>query len=290
MLRKLWSRVAASGGTGSCAELERTARHWAQHDSDFTKNLHWTELPQVQKRIRKKITGSESEDLFGYTIRKFFREQKRPLETALSLGCGSGATETGLTQYVTLRRHDAIDISGPLINIAKSNAEHFPQIRYFVGDLNRCDFPSGDGYDLVIAHQSLHHVSNLRGLLAKVQAAMRPEGIFIFDEYVGPRRFQWSARQMEAINASLRLLPDWLILDVETGEHRRNFTRPSAESVAEVDPTEAVLSDQIIPVAQDIFTIIEQRPYGGALLHMLLHRIAGNFRAAEAQPWLEVLF
>jgi hypothetical protein len=62
------------------------------------------------------------------------------------------------------------------------------------------------------------------------------------------------------------------------------------EQVAEVDPSEAIRSDEIVPLAMRNFRVIEHRPYGGTTLHMLLHMTAGNFLTDEARYWLELLF
>ena len=43
------------------------------------------------------------------------------------------------------------------------------------------------------------------------------------------------------------------------------------------DPSEAIRSSEIVPQLAMYFDILEYRPYGGALLHMLLSGIAGNF-------------
>ena len=56
------------------------------------------------------------------------------------------------------------------------------------------------------------------------------------------------------------------------------------------DPSEAVRSDEIVPLLAERFDIVERTPLGGSLLQFLLHGIAGNLHDAAAQPWLELLF
>ena len=46
-----------------------------------------------------------------------------------------------------------------------------------------------------------------------------------------------------------------------------------------IDPSEAVRSSAILPLAERYFRFIERIDYGGTILHMLLHDIIGNFRA-----------
>jgi hypothetical protein len=43
------------------------------------------------------------------------------------------------------------------------------------------------------------------------------------------------------------------------------------------DPSEAIRSAEIIPLLSEYFTILEQKDYGGTILHMLLQNIIANF-------------
>ena len=44
------------------------------------------------------------------------------------------------------------------------------------------------------------------------------------------------------------------------------------------DPSESVESSRIMPLLQDYFEIVDLRPYGGTVLHLLFSDIAANFR------------
>ena len=270
-------------------EFRQVGKHWAEHAEDFSGNKHWTEVPAIRARINQKVTGDADTDLFGYVIHKYFQVGDRPLENCLSLGSGSGELERGMTQYVTLKSHLGIEISAELVKVASERAAAFPHIRYRQQDLNTCRLEDG-GYDLVIAHQSLHHVLNLEGLFERVKQSMKPHGVFIFDEYIGPRRFQWSDRQLSCINGIIRVLPPTLNKDVQTGKLRDSVTRCTPKQVAQVDPSEAIRSDEIVALARRNFRVAEYRPYGGTILHTLMHMTAGNFLKEEAKPWLELLF
>ncbi len=277
------------GPTLSTEDLAQVGQHWAEHAGDFSGLRHWTEIPEVKARINRKVTGDASTDLFGYVIRKYFQSGGRQLEHCLSLGSGGGELERGLSQYVVPKSHLGIEISAELVRLASERSAEFPHIRYRQADLNTCELEPAQ-YDLVIAHQSLHHVLNLEGLFDRIRQTMKPNAVFIFDEYVGPRRFQWSDRQLQCINAAIELLPSRLNKDVQTGKLRERVTRCTSKQVADVDPSEAIRSDEIIPLAMRNFRVMEHRPYGGTILHMLMHMTAGNFLTAEARPWLELLF
>ena len=279
----------ASGITLTTEELKQVGQHWAEHQDAFSAQKHWMGVPQVQARINKKVSGDANTDLFAYVIREYFLRHGRTPENCLSLGSGDGTLEIGLTQYVTPKNHIGIEISEALVRLAGERAAALPHIRYQQADLNVCALEANE-YDLVIAHQSLHHVLNLEGLFEQVKRAMRPQAIFVFDEYVGPRRFQWTDRQLECINAIIQLLPASLAKDVQTGLTRQYVFRCTPEDVAAVDPSEAIRSDDILPLAEANFQIVEFRPYGGTILHMLLHMRAGNFLTEEGKPWLDLLF
>ncbi|MCB0186872.1 MAG: hypothetical protein KDE31_21545, partial [Caldilineaceae bacterium] len=71
---------------------------------------------------------------------------------------------------------------------------------------------------------------------------------------------------------------------------RHGVDLPTAQSVAAIDPSEAIRSADIMPVLGRYFDIVEFRPMGGSILQFLLADIAGNFRSEEGQRLLEMLF
>ena len=70
----------------------------------------------------------------------------------------------------------------------------------------------------------------------------------------------------------------------------KEITIPTQRSVISVDPSEAIRSSEIVPVLKEYFEIVEYRPLGGSILQFLLADIAGNFRDAQGQRLLEILF
>lgn len=52
---------------------------------------------------------------------------------------------------------------------------------------------------------------------------------------------------------------------------------PSVRDLVAGDPSEAVRSEEILPVMRQYFEIVEQKDYGGTILQFLLAGIAGNF-------------
>jgi SAM-dependent methyltransferase len=146
-------------------------------------------------------------------------------------------------------------------------------------DLNSGKLPEA-AYDVVFALSCIHHVFQLEELFKQVRRAMKPGALFYLDEYIGPSRFRTSDEVTRLINAIRAALPDDLRRDLFANDGR--LIGPYAPSPIEHfelhDPSEAVRSAEIVPILKMYFDIIEFRPYGGAILHMLLSGIAGNFQ------------
>jgi SAM-dependent methyltransferase len=93
---------------------------------------------------------------------------------ALDAGCGAGAFARLLASRVGAV--DAVDRSPVMIERA-SAADHGSSVRWLCGDLLDPSLPvDADGYDLVAAVSSLHHMP-LRPALARLSALVRPGGV-----------------------------------------------------------------------------------------------------------------
>lgn len=137
-------------------------------------------------------------------------------------------------------------------------------------------------YDAVFCHMSAHHFSDLEGIFAQVHRALKPRGFLFLDEYIGAKQFQWSTRQVELIDLLRRNLPKRWVRSAE-GDLMRSFRAPTVEELVGVDPTEAIRSDEILPVLSKQFVVTEFRGYGGNLLHGLLDHIGVNYVDGDAE-------
>ena len=113
-------------------------------------------------------------------------------------------------------------------------------------DLNECTMPAAH-YDFVVVEQSLHHFSPLGPLLDKIKRTLKPDGYFIVNEYVGPDKFQWTDRQIEVINALLRLIPAKYRVRSYDKKLKKRIYRPGLLRMKLYDPSEAVESSAIVP-------------------------------------------
>jgi SAM-dependent methyltransferase len=137
-------------------------------------------------------------------------------------------------------------------------------------------------YDVVLAVNSLHHFSHLEEMMRLIARALRPGGLLILGEYVGPSRFQWAAAQMRAADALLAALPEQHRVQRD-GRIKRRVIRPSRFSMRLDDPSEAVESAVLMPAPHQRFAVVEEHPYG-SILHLALYGIAHNFLAEDPAP------
>lgn len=241
--------------------------------------LDW-EFIEVE-HIRPQVSGDKS----VYYLQHFFRNHlpSMPVERALSLGCGGGNLERALIQLKAARHIDAFDASPESIRIATELAEKEgmgDRIRYKVADINRLELEPG-AYDFVVAKMSLHHFEDLDHVYAQIRRSLKPGGVFMFNEFVGPTRFQWSELQLALVNNLLQTLPERHRRSALSGEVLADIARPTIEEMIRLDPTEAVNSSQIISSLERHFEILEHRKYGGTLLHLLLNHVMVNFDLAD---------
>jgi SAM-dependent methyltransferase len=253
---------------------------------------NWWDIPAVRARWNLLSTGDATVDFREMVCRKWLSD--RTNLHALSLGCGTGQNERAWARLGKFQRIDAYDISPGRIAAAKAGP--FPEgtagiIDFAVGDILRLEVKP-DSYDMVIVEQSLHHFAPMREVMRRIATALKTDGIFVMNEFVGPSRFQWSKGQLDASNGMLRLLPARLKTLWGQTRCKQTVIRPSRLRMIVGDPSEAVESDQILPLLHEHFEAIEQSGYGGTLLHPLLHGIAHNFRDTdnEAIQWLDLMF
>ncbi len=164
-------------------------------------------------------------------------------------------------------------------------------VRFDVGDVFARRIPPA-AYDVVIAESALHHCTPLAELLRRIAGWLAPDGWLFVDDFMGPTRMQWTDRQLEVVNGLLAVLPERYRGAWGAGRPKSRMIRPSRLSMVLSDPSEAVESARILPLLHEVFDVVELRPYGGAVLHLVLGEIAHNFLGdgERTRRFLELCF
>ncbi len=265
---------------------------WGDPKTWVANGQQWTHLEEVHRLINRRVSGDEAISPLAWFGKHLADADCLPLGRVLVLGCGTGHLERELHGLGWAREIVAFDLSPKVLDVARQSAAGMDTISYVLASMD--ELPVGQApflpgsFDVVLGVSSVHHCSELANLYAAVAQLLTPEGWFYLDEYVGPDRFQYSARHLEQLRALADLLPGRL-LTTQSGVVKKGFRAPTVAEVVAVDPSEAVCSSSILPLLPHYFNVVAQRPYGGSLLHVLLADIAQNFQARDAKQWLQAL-
>jgi SAM-dependent methyltransferase len=267
---------APGGAEAVTSELwGRTARE--KSETEEWKRYYWQSHPLTLRHINRLVTGHEEEDWLRFTKRRFFPDA---VEHGLSLGCGHGTVERDAIALGICNSMEGLDISEEALEVAARDAEVAglgDRIEYRREDLNSVRLEPAS-CDVVFAVQVLHHVDALEHLLDEVAASLRPDGLFVVNEYVGPARFQWLDKTQAVMNRILEILPDGYKVNPRNGFVKERMDRTSAEEIARVDPSESIRSDEISELLRARFDIRYRADFGGTINQFLLADIAANFR------------
>ncbi len=259
------------------------ARHWSISRGQ-DKILNWQDHPFIRERNNIRVTGNPILNWLEYFIEK---HMPGGIGKALNVGCGFGDLEKHVLSLGAEISFHSIDLSSEAIAKARARLKGAP-IFFEVCDVNEASFEP-ESYNVVFFASSLHHVDNLERVLTEVEKALLPGGLLIFNEYVGPSKFQWEKDQLRVINDVLQSLYPRYAKDLRKGfGYKRRVYVPPVDGSGLDSPFEAIRSEEILPLVREKFDMVEDQPYGGALLHPLLDGIAGNF-AMDREEDLEVL-
>jgi len=268
-----------AGGCGRPDDLERVSRCWASLAEHHADRPNWLNSPTIVRRVNRRIGGDENRSWFDWFQSRYLPEARWG-GRGLSLGCNHGLFERQILKRGICSAMDGYDVSRKSIEIARAAAAaEGLDLHYEVADVNTLALPPGR-YDLVVAAAAVHHFERLEHVFAGVHEALTPAGFFVFNEYVGPARFQWTDAQLRAINRLRAALPPEL-RRLPDGSLAPPVARADLEALVREDPSESVRSDEIVPLARAHFDVVEQRDFGGTILHMFFHEILANFDDAR---------
>jgi ubiquinone/menaquinone biosynthesis C-methylase UbiE len=130
-------------------------------------------------RSSRRYARSPIKDMAGYerTLARV-RENLRPDDSVLELGCGTGTTALQLANGV--RSYLATDISGGMIAIAQDKLKETPIPGLSFRAATAEAFTQEESrFDVVLAFSYLHLVRDVPGTLRSIHSLLKPQGLFI---------------------------------------------------------------------------------------------------------------
>lgn len=245
------------------------------------RGVGWTDSDLlVGEHIQPLISGAVSE---GHWLLDLFSELPILRQgNWLSLNCGGGGLEFLATQRGLFAALDGFDPSPAAIASAQKWVE-FHQVggvRFAVGDAAGLELAPA-AYDVVLSQYSLHRLPDPDGFFARLDAALRPGGWLILNEYVGPKYFQATTRQLRIVEELLAVLPARLRTLWPAGGQKTVHDPPPVSHFLAHAPCEAVSSEEIVAGLSRRFDLERRRDYGGTILNPLLAGIVANFDPAN---------
>ncbi len=264
--RKIFKKISASA-------VGRTQSAW-----EHTENppIHAWEIPALRRRWNFLVSGDETIDHVDYFCRKYLGRGKNL--AAFSPGCGGGGNEMRWAATGFFRRIDACDLSFQRIARAREDAARHGRagiLNFQVGDL--ASVAGENIYDLVIAEGALHHFYPMHAALERIRRLLKPGGFLVISEFVGPSRFQWTRKQLQAANALLDEIPVAYKRRWGDGKIKRKVDAPGLLRMKLADPSEAAESSLILPLLQEMFLPLEIKNKGGTLSSLVFHGIAHHY-------------
>lgn len=260
-------------------------------DKSSNPPTNWWSIPKVQQRWNLLITGESNKAYQDYFVEKYCTDKDNL--KLISPGCGTGTKELIFSKFNNFESIKAFDIAPSNISTAKDLAQKSGRqnVEFFVNDVSKYNFGQRE-YDIVVFDSFLHHIKDLGGILDRVRNSLKHGGFLVINEYVGPNRFQWDKEQLRLSNQVLRNLPLAYRKRWRTGKIKSKIYSPGLLRMVLSDPSEAVNSENILPEIRKRFKVLEEKSYGGNILHLVLKDISHNFanNSIEASPILEKLF
>lgn len=262
------------------SSVTNASAHWDRMYANGTRSA-WTQNPLVAETVYRRMTGES-----GFWLEWLFGTHLPKVNRLLSIGCGDGGHELAIARRGFADKIVAFDASPKAIEIASeaAAAEKLP-IDFSVRLFEEFVAAPGDEamFDVAFFSGSLHHVTDLEGMLAAVRRVVRPGGWVIVNEYVGPCYQLYPQSQIDVVNRTLARIPPTFRIHPD-----ERLVLPSMEAIQANDPTEGVRS-ALIPVLLPLyFKATYLRWIGGALLHPLFGYLNGD-RINDGSPESQVL-
>ncbi len=242
--------------------LLTSAKSFWEKNPEIASKDQWTGNPLIGEAVHRRMSGGASgEHWLTWLIRDYFKG--RTFEHVLSPGCGVGDHEIVMMSSGSVSHLEAFDFSESSLRICREKAAaRNLKIRFYQDDINTFEVPRDRKYDLIFCSGSVHHVRELERFFGVVRDALSPDGVFVFNEYVGPCYNIYPRKQIDIVNRLLKAIDPELRRNELLGQH-------TVEHALATDASESVRSSLIMPFASTYFDFELRHPFGGALLHPL---------------------
>lgn len=210
---------------------------------DYWSNTHLRPVMEV-------FGFSYPEDFFALQIQRQAAELGRNVH-AISIGAGNCDSEVHMAKLLLERGVAAftivcLDVTDTMLQRGRRLAERegvLEHFRFVSADFNRWN-PT-ESYDVVMANQSLHHVTNLEGLFDAICLAIGSSGIFVASDMIGRNGHMRWPEALAIVREFWRELPASYRYNVQLRRHEKVYK----DWDCSLEGFEGIRAQDILPLA-----------------------------------------
>ncbi len=243
--------------------------------------IDYTQHPFLYRHsIAKPLTGSLNGNPLEIIASRFLDP---PPDNVLAIGSGLAFEEewlirTGHARHIIAYENSSVAVESARERFGKAGLGE--QIEMRCGDVMLDDLQPGS-FDMVFVQAAIHHFYKIEEMFALFHSVLRPGGLLIYDEYVGPDHHLYEPEVMAILDEINDCLAPRYRRDVIRNETRTAVPRATMESMLQMDPSEGVHASRILPLTYKWFDVAYRGEYGGTVMRPFFVGILPNFDWAD---------
>lgn len=247
-------------------------------EADGTDPIDYTQHDFLYRYlVCKPLTGIPTSESYDFLMRSIFNLVTPKL--VLAVGSGLGFAEQRLVSEGIVERIEAYELSS--VAVASANERLVA-----AGLADRMVMHAGNvidagleenSFDAVFVNAALHHFFNVEEMMDLFYKVLKPGGILVYNEYVGPDHHMYHDKVMATLDKINDCLDEKFRYDVLRNEIRSLVPRATLEWMLEMDPSEGVHASKILPLTYQKFDVVQRFDFGGTLMRPFWVGILNNF-------------
>ncbi|MCQ8240262.1 class I SAM-dependent methyltransferase [Rhizosaccharibacter radicis] len=229
-----------------------------------------------ERAIARPQTGA----LDGYNLDRIGERYLKPNPgRMLALGVGMAFTEEHVLRHGYADHVLAYEMSRQAVERARVRFDEGglgDRIELRAADVLEDDLPDA-AFDVVFVQAAIHHFDRIEDMFRLMHRVLKPGGLLVYDEYVGPDHHMYHPEVMAIIDEIDACLAPGYRHDHLAGRIRENIPPPSLEWMLQHDPSEGVHASRILPLTYQYFDVLDRADYGGTLVRPFFTGILRNF-------------
>lgn len=245
--------------------------------------IDYTQHPFLYKHsTAKRITG----DIDGVPLQMIAeRFLVPPAKRMLAVGSGLAFAEEALVRGGYAERLIAFEASSVAVESARerfATSGLHDRIEMRCGDVMEADLREGE-FDAVFVQAAIHHFYNIEEMFKLFHYVLKPGGLILYDEYIGPDHHMYEPEVMDLMDEINDCLARPYRWDVIRQATREEVPRATLSWMLQMDPSEGVHSSRILPLTYKYFDVEFRNDYGGTFMRPFFVGVLPNFNFEDVK-------